>query len=62
MLEAQSAHVVDITDDTATARSFVNEIARGKDGSANHNLSVYEDELKRTATGWVFTKRNYKVL
>lgn len=57
-----SAHVIDITGDTATSRCFVNEIARGKDGRANFSLAVYEDELVRRPDGWVFIKRDYKVL
>lgn len=61
-IQMPSAHVIQVTGDTATARSFVNEIARAKDGTANYNLAVYEDELARSDQGWRFTKRTYKVL
>ncbi|MEJ6395993.1 nuclear transport factor 2 family protein [Gymnodinialimonas sp. 2305UL16-5] len=62
LIQMPLAHVIKIDGDKATARSFVNEIARAKDETANFNLAVYEDDLIRTAAGWRFVKRNYKVL
>ncbi|MCF6446039.1 nuclear transport factor 2 family protein [Nereida sp. MMG025] len=61
-IQMPSAHVIEIEGDEATSRSFVNEIARAKEGTANYNLAVYEDELVRVGSGWKFAKRNYKVL
>lgn len=61
-VQMPSAHEIEIDGNTARARSYVNEVARGKDGGGNYNLAVYEDDLIRTAAGWKFTERNYKVL
>ncbi|MBC8045125.1 MAG: nuclear transport factor 2 family protein [Rhizobacter sp.] len=52
--------VITITADKATARFYVNEIARKtEDKSGNYNLSMYDDELIKENGRWVFLKRTY---
>ncbi len=44
----------------ATARFYVNEIARKSDDkSGNYNLSMYEDEVVKQNGMWLFAKRTY---
>jgi ketosteroid isomerase-like protein len=55
--------VVTIKGDKATARFYVNEIARKTDDkSGNYNLSMYEDELVKENGKWVFIKRIYNTI
>ena len=55
--------VVFINCDRATARFYVNEIARKKDDkTGNYNLSMYEDELIKENGKWVFLKRTYHTI
>lgn len=55
--------VVNINGDKATARFYVNEIARKtSDKSGNYNLSMYEDELIKENGKWVFQKRTYNTI
>lgn len=55
--------VVTIQGDKATARFYVNEIARKKDDkSGNYNLSVYDDELVKENGEWRFLKRTYHTI
>lgn len=52
--------VVTLNGNKATARFYVNEIARkAADKSGNYNLSMYEDELIKEDGKWVFLKRTY---
>lgn len=55
--------VVNINGDKATARFYVNEIARkADDKSGNYNLSMYEDELIKENGKWVFQRRSYHTI
>ncbi len=55
--------VVTISGDKATARFYVNEIARkADDKSGNYNLSMYQDELIKENGKWVFLKRSYNTI
>lgn len=55
--------VVTINGDKATARFYVNEIARKTDDkSGNYNLSMYNDELIKENGKWVFSKRTYNTI
>lgn len=54
--------VVELDNNRAKARFYVNEIARGKDGKGNFNLSMYEDELVKIDGSWFFSKRTYKTI
>ncbi|MDP1813231.1 MAG: nuclear transport factor 2 family protein [Leadbetterella sp.] len=52
--------VINIQGEKATARFYVNEIARKRDDkSGNYNLSVYDDELVKENGEWRFSKRTY---
>lgn len=55
--------VVTIQGDKATARFYVNEIARkADDKSGNYNLSMYDDELVKENGKWLFVKRSYNTI
>lgn len=55
--------VVTVNGENATARFYVNEIARkADDKSGNYNLSMYEDELIKENGKWVFLKRTYHTI
>ncbi len=55
--------VITINGDKATARFYVNEIARkADDKSGNYNLSMYEDELVKENGKWLFVKRSYHTI
>jgi SnoaL-like domain len=55
--------VITITGDKATARFYVNEIARrAEDKMGNYNLSMYEDELVKENGNWLFSKRSYHTI
>ncbi|MEM6264383.1 MAG: nuclear transport factor 2 family protein [Bacteroidota bacterium] len=54
--------VVILDGDKAYARFYVNEIANSKEGTGNHNLSMYEDELIKREENWFFTKRIYHTI
>jgi uncharacterized protein (TIGR02246 family) len=59
----QNAHpgVIRVDGDTATGRAYIEEFGRMRDGSANHNYSLYHDTYRRTADGWKFLERRYEV-
>lgn len=55
--------VVTISGDTATARFYVNEVARkASDKTGNYNLSMYDDVLIKESGKWVFLKRTYHTI
>ncbi len=55
--------VISLHGEKATARFYVNEIARKSDDqSGNYNLSMYEDELIKENGKWVFLKRTYHTI
>lgn len=59
-VQMPSALVIQVNGDTATARVYVNEVARRSDDKhGNYNLSMYEDELIKEDGKWVFIKRTY---
>jgi SnoaL-like domain len=55
--------VILLNGEKATARFYVNEIARKSDDkTGNYNLSMYEDELIKENGKWVFLKRTYHTI
>lgn len=55
--------IIEVNGDKATARFYVNEIARkADDKSGNYNLSMYDDELVKENGQWVFQKRTYHTI
>lgn len=53
--------VIEIDGDTAVGRCICHEAARGPDRYYRNN-GIWSDEFRRTADGWVFTKRSYHYL
>ena len=59
-VQMPSAIVINIDGEKATARVYVNEVARKSDDKhGNYNLSMYEDELVKENGKWLFEKRTY---
>jgi hypothetical protein len=59
-VQMPSAMVIKVSGTKATARVYVNEVARKSDDKhGNYNLSMYEDELIKENGNWVFSKRTY---
>lgn len=54
--------VVTLEGGKAKARFYVNEVARGKDGKGNYNLSMYEDRLIKINGVWFFEERTYHTI
>lgn len=62
-VQMPTASVITINGDKATARVYVNEVARkSNDKHGNYNLSMYEDELVKEDGKWVFLKRTYHTI
>ncbi|MFF4837533.1 nuclear transport factor 2 family protein [Streptomyces sp. NPDC001315] len=59
----QNTHpgTIQIDGDTATGRSYMQEIARTRDGRQGLNYAIYHDRYRRTPDGWRFTERVYEV-
>ena len=54
---------IEINDDTATARSYTQEILVAKDGGgARKIVGAYDDTLVKRDGQWLFTRRAYNVL
>lgn len=54
--------VVILDGNRAYARFYVQEIANSKQGTGNHNLSMYEDELIKKNGLWYFKTRTYHTI
>ncbi|MFJ9822920.1 nuclear transport factor 2 family protein [Streptomyces sp. NPDC101160] len=50
-----------IDGDTATGRTYMQEVARLLDGRSGMNFAVYHDTYRRTPEGWRFAERVYEV-
>lgn len=62
-VQLSTSSVIQVNGDQATARFYVNEIARkADDKTGNYNLSMYEDELIKENGKWVFLKRTYHTI
>ncbi len=59
-VQMPNAIVIKIDGNKATARVYVNEVARKSDDKhGNYNLSMYDDELVKENGKWFFEKRTY---
>ena len=47
--------------DTASGRTYIQEIIHLRDGSSHLNYAIYHDRYQRTGDGWKFTERAYQV-
>ncbi|MFJ9681871.1 LUD domain-containing protein [Streptomyces sp. NPDC101194] len=59
----QNSHpgTIRIDGDTATGRTYMQEIARLLDGRSGLNFAIYHDTYRRTPEGWKFAERVYEV-
>ncbi|MGW2938859.1 LUD domain-containing protein [Streptomyces sp. NPDC001156] len=59
----QNSHpgTIRIDGDTATGRTYIQEIARLLDGRSGLNFAIYHDSYRRTPEGWKFAERVYEV-
>ncbi|MFE0385030.1 nuclear transport factor 2 family protein, partial [Streptomyces bungoensis] len=59
----QNSHpgTIRIDGDTATGRTYMQEVARLRDGRSGLNFAIYHDTYRRTAEGWKFAERVYEV-
>ncbi|MGW0769172.1 LUD domain-containing protein [Streptomyces sp. NPDC002676] len=59
----QNSHpgTIRLDGDTATGRTYMQEIARVRDGRSGLNFAVYHDSYQRTPEGWKFAERVYEV-
>ncbi|MGI5175704.1 LUD domain-containing protein [Dactylosporangium sp. CA-152071] len=59
----QNTHpgTVQLDGDTATGRTYIQEIARTRDGRQGQNFAIYHDRYRRTGDGWKFAERVYEV-
>ncbi|MFC8193964.1 LUD domain-containing protein [Streptomyces sp. NPDC057298] len=59
----QNSHpgTIRLDGDTATGRTYMQEIARVLDGRSGLNFAVYHDSYQRTPEGWKFVERVYEV-
>ena len=58
-MHRMSNQVVDVNGDSATARTYVDALILGPDGSGVNAIGFYDDELVRTADGWRISKRTF---
>jgi len=60
----QTSHpgTVEIHGDTASGRTHMHELGRGRDGSSMTNFAIYHDRYERTPDGWRFSERVYEVV
>jgi ketosteroid isomerase-like protein len=59
----QTTHpgTIQLDGDTATGRTYIQELARARDGRQGLNYAIYHDRYQRTSDGWKFTERVYEV-
>jgi len=59
----QNTHpgVIRLDGDTASARAYLSEVIRLRDGSSHLNYGIYHDRYRRTPDGWRFTERVYEI-
>ncbi|MFI5507696.1 nuclear transport factor 2 family protein [Mycobacterium sp. NPDC051804] len=58
-LHRMSNQVVAVDGDAATARTYVDAMILGPDGSGVNAIGYYDDEAVRTAEGWRISKRTF---
>ncbi|GAA3228080.1 nuclear transport factor 2 family protein [Dactylosporangium siamense] len=59
----QNSHpgTIQLDGDTAAGRTYMQEIARTKDGRQGQNFAIYHDRYQRTGDGWKFAERVYEI-
>lgn len=62
-VQMPSAITIKIEGHEATAKVYINEVARKSNNKqGNYNLSMYDDELIKENGKWVFEKRTYHTI
>lgn len=54
-----SNQMVEVNGDSATARTYVDALILGPDGSGVNAIGFYDDEAVRTADGWRISTRKF---
>jgi len=59
----QTSHpgTIQLDGDTATGRTYIQELVRTRDGRQGLNFAIYHDRYQRTPEGWKFAERVYEV-
>ncbi|TDC74774.1 LUD domain-containing protein [Streptomyces hainanensis] len=59
----QNSHpgTIRLDGDTATGRTYMQEVGRVLDGRSGLNFAIYHDNYQRTPEGWKFAERVYEV-
>jgi ketosteroid isomerase-like protein len=59
----QNSHpgVITLDGDTASGRTYINEVARARDGRQGLLYAIYHDRYRRTEDGWKFAERVFGV-
>jgi ketosteroid isomerase-like protein len=59
----QTTHpgAIQLEGDTASGRSYIQELGHLRDGRSVVNCALYHDRYQRTPDGWKFTERVYEV-
>ena len=59
----QTTHpgTIQLDGDTATGRTYMQELVRTRDGHEGVNFAIYHDRYRRTSDGWKFAERVYEV-
>ncbi len=59
----QTTHpgVIRLDGDTASGRSYMQELIRLRDGGSHQNYAIYHDRYQRTPDGWKFAERVYEI-
>ena len=58
-LHRMSNQMISVDGDSATARTYVDALILGPDGSGVNAIGCYDDEAVRTADGWRIGKRTF---
>ncbi|MGI5327397.1 nuclear transport factor 2 family protein [Actinomadura nitritigenes] len=60
-VQTTHAGVIELDGDTATGRTYIQELFRTLDGVEGQNFAIYHDRYRRTPDGWKFAERVYEV-
>jgi ketosteroid isomerase-like protein len=59
----QTSHpgTIQLNGDTASGRTYMQELIRTRDGRSELNYAIYHDRYQRTSDGWKFSERVYEI-
>ncbi|GAA0271272.1 hypothetical protein GCM10009527_079630 [Actinomadura nitritigenes] len=60
-VQTTHAGVIELDGDTATGRTYIQELFRTLDGLEGQNFAIYHDRYRRTPDGWKFAERVYEI-